>query len=307
VVTLKYTQEILDKIQILKQQRNAIILAHNYQPAEIQDCADFLGDSLELSQKAAQTDADVIVFCGVHFMAETASIICPGKTVLLPEANAGCPMANMINTEQLREVKKCHPGALVVTYVNSTAEVKSESDYCCTSGNALKVIEKLQDTGDIIFVPDKYLGGFSSAKIGKPLILWPGYCPTHIKILPDDIMREKTAHPGARVMVHPECHTSVAHLANDVLSTGGMLKYPGQSDNEEFIVGTEIGLIYRLQKLYPDKKFYPASEKALCPNMKMISMEKILWSLQEMTPVVKVPDKLREKAYVPVKRMLDII
>ena len=301
------TQEILEKITLLKQQRNAVILAHNYQPPEVQDCADFLGDSLELSQKAAQTDAAVIVFCGVHFMAETASIICPDKTVLLPEENAGCPMANMINAEQLREVKKCHPGALVVTYVNSTAEVKAESDYCCTSGNALKVINRLKDTGDIIFVPDKYLGSFVSAKTGKHLILWPGYCPTHIKILPDDILREKNAHPAAKVMVHPECHTSVVQLADEVLSTGGMLKYPGQSDAEEFIVGTEIGLVYRLQKLYPDKIFYPASEKALCPNMKMISLEKILRSLQEMSAVITVPEPIREKAYAPVKRMLEII
>ena len=301
------TQEILEKITLLKQQRNAVILAHNYQPAEIQDCADFLGDSLELSQKAAQTDAAVIVFCGVHFMAETASIICPDKIVLLPEADAGCPMANMINAEQLREVKKCHPGALVVTYVNSTAEVKAESDYCCTSGNALKVINRLQDTGDIIFVPDKYLGSFAAAKSGKHLILWPGYCPTHIKILPDDILREMTAHPAAKVMVHPECHTSVAQLADEVLSTGGMLKYPAQSDAGEFIVGTEIGLVYRLQKLYPDKIFYPASEKALCPNMKMISLEKILRSLQEMSSVITVPEPIREKAYAPVKRMLEIV
>ena len=307
MVAIDRTQEILEKITLLKQQRNAVILAHNYQLPEVQDCADFLGDSLELSQKAAQTDAAVIVFCGVHFMAETASIICPDKTVLLPEAEAGCPMANMINAEQLREVKKCHPNALVVTYVNSTAEVKAESDYCCTSGNALKVINRLKDTGDIIFVPDKYLGSFASAKTGKHLILWPGYCPTHIKILPDDILREKTAHPAAKVMVHPECHTSVVQIADEVLSTGGMLKYPAQSDAEEFIVGTEIGLVYRLQKLYPDKIFYPASEKALCPNMKMISLEKILRSLQEMSPVITVPEPIREKAYAPVKRMLEII
>jgi quinolinate synthase len=307
MVAIDRTQEILEKITLLKQQRNAVILAHNYQPPEVQDCADFLGDSLELSQKAARTDAEVIVFCGVHFMAETASIICPDKTVLLPEAEAGCPMANMINAEQLREVKKCHPNALVVTYVNSTAEVKAESDYCCTSGNALKVINRLKDTGDIIFVPDKYLGSFASAKTGKHLILWPGYCPTHIKILPDDMLREKNAHPAAKVMVHPECHTSVVQLADEVLSTGGMLKYPGQSDAEEFIVGTEIGLVYRLQKLYPDKIFYPASEKALCPNMKMISLEKILRSLQEMSPVITVPEPIREKAYAPVKRMLEII
>ena len=306
-MALDRAAEITEKINALKQQRNAIILAHNYQPPEIQDCADFLGDSLELSQKAARTEAAVIVFCGVHFMAETASIICPDKTVLLPELNAGCPMANMINVEQLREVKKCHPGALVVTYVNSTAEVKAESDYCCTSGNALKVIEKLRDTGEIIFVPDKYLGSFAAGKTGKPLILWPGYCPTHIKILPEDILREKGAHPAARVMVHPECHTSVAQLADEVLSTGGMLNYPAKSDAGEFIVGTEIGLVYRLQKLFPDRTFFPVSERAFCPNMKMISLEKILLSLQEMAPVVKVPEQIREKAYAPVKRMLEIV
>ena len=300
-------KEIIEKINKLKRERNAIILCHNYQSPEVQDCADFLGDSLELSQKAAQTDADVIVFCGVHFMAETASILCPDKTVLLPDTNAGCPMANMINAEQLREVKRCHPGALVVTYVNSTAEVKAESDYCCTSGNALKVINKLQDSGDIIFVPDKYLGSYVSMKTGKQMILWPGYCPTHIKILPEDIMEQKCNSPGALVMVHPECHSSVSQLADAVLSTGGMLKFPEQADAEEFIVGTEIGLVYRLQKLYPEKKFIPVSERALCPNMKLITREKILSALQEMSPVVKVPEIVREHAYAPVKRMLEIV
>ncbi len=300
-------RELADKIETLKKQRNAIILAHNYQLAEIQDIADFLGDSLELSQKAAQTDAAVIVFCGVHFMAETASILCPDKIVLLPDMNADCPMANMINAEQLREVKKSHPGALVVTYVNSTAEVKAESDYCCTSGNALKVVDKLKDTGDIIFVPDKYLGCFVSMKTGKNMILWPGYCPTHIKILPEDIMQLRENKPDAVVMVHPECHSEVARLSDVVLSTGGMLKYPAQSDAEEFIVGTETGLVYRLQKLYPHKKFFPATERALCPNMKMITLEKVLASLQSTSPVVKVHDRLREKAITPVQRMLEIV
>jgi quinolinate synthase len=195
----------------------------------------------------------------------------------------------------------------VVTYVNSTAEVKAESDYCCTSGNALKVVEALHDAGEIIFVPDKYLGSFASIKTGKQLILWPGYCPTHIKILSEDILRERDAHPAAKVMVHPECHTSVAQLADEVLSTGGMLKFPGSADAGEFIVGTEIGLTYRLQKLYPEKKFYPASERALCPNMKMITLEKILRSLQEMSPVVKVTAQIRDRSYVPVQRMLEII
>ncbi len=300
-------KEVIEKINKFKKDRDAIILCHNYQTAEVQDCADFLGDSLELSQKAAQTNADVIVFCGVHFMAETASILCPDKTVLLPDINAGCPMANMINAEQLREVKRCHPGALVVTYVNSTAEVKAESDYCCTSGNALKVIDKLKDLGDIIFVPDKYLGGYVSIKSGKQMILWPGYCPTHIKILPEDIMEQKRNSPGAVVMVHPECHSTVSQLADAVLSTGGMLKYPGQTDAQEFIVGTEIGMVYRLQTLYPEKKFIPVSERALCPNMKLITREKILTALQEMSPVVKVPESVRENAYAPVKRMLEIV
>jgi len=300
-------KEVIEKINKFKKERNAIILCHNYQPAEVQDCADFLGDSLELSQKAAQTEADVIVFCGVHFMAETASILCPDKIVLLPDINAGCPMANMINAEQLREVKRCHPGAIVVTYVNSTAEVKAESDYCCTSGNALKVIDKLKDSGDIIFVPDKYLGSYVSMKTGKQMILWPGYCPTHIKILPEDIMEQKRISPGAVVMVHPECHSSVSLLADAVLSTGGMLKFPGQSDAEQFVVGTEIGMVYRLQTLYPEKIFIPVSERALCPNMKLITREKILAALQEMSPVVNVPESIREKAYAPVKRMLEIV
>jgi len=300
-------KEVIEKINKFKKERNAIILCHNYQPAEVQDCADFLGDSLELSQKAAQTEADVIVFCGVHFMAETASILCPDKIVLLPDINAGCPMANMINAEQLREVKRCHPGAIVVTYVNSTAEVKAESDYCCTSGNALKVIDKLKDSGDIIFVPDKYLGSYVSMKTGKQMILWPGYCPTHIKILPEDIMEQKRNSPGAVVMVHPECHSSVSLLADAVLSTGGMLKFPGQSDAEQFVVGTEIGMVYRLQTLYPEKIFIPVSERALCPNMKLITREKILAALQEMSPVVNVPESIREKAYAPVKRMLEIV
>jgi quinolinate synthase len=298
---------LTDKIETLKKQRNAILLAHNYQPAEIQDCADFLGDSLELSQKAAQTDAEVIVFCGVHFMAETASILCPDKVVLLPNVAAGCPMANMINADQLREVKKSHPGALVVTYVNSTAAVKAESDCCCTSGNALKVVDALKNNGDIIFVPDKYLGSFVAGRTGKPMILWPGYCPTHIKILPEDIQETKSKHPAAVVMVHPECHTEVAKMADVVLSTGGMLKYPAQADAQEFIVGTETGMVYRLGKLYQDKTFIPLTQRAVCPNMKVITLEQVLAALQEMSPEVKVPKNVRERAYAPVKRMLEIV
>lgn len=305
--TEEQDQDLKEKIAALKKARNAIILCHNYQPPEVQDCADFLGDSLELSQKAARTDAEVIVFCGVHFMAETASILCPDKIVLLPDIDAGCPMANMINAEQLREVKRCHPGALVVTYVNSTAAVKAESDYCCTSGNALKVIEKLQDSGDIIFVPDKYLGSYVCHKTGKQMILWPGYCPTHIKILPEDIVEQKRTHPHAVVMVHPECHCSVSQIADVVLSTGGMLKYPGQSPAEQFLVGTELGMVYRLQTLYPDRTFIPVTARAQCPNMKRITREKIVAALNEMSPVVSVPERIREAAYAPVKRMLEIV
>ncbi len=299
-------KSLQEQILKLKKEKNAIILAHNYQLGEIQDIADLVGDSLELSQKAAATTAEVIVFCGVHFMAETAATLCPNMTVLLPEINAGCPMANMITAEQLRQKKQELPGATVVTYVNSSADVKAESDYCCTSANGVKVVASV-DSEEILFVPDQYLGHYIASQTGKKMILWPGYCPTHVRILPEDIIRRKQEHPKARVAVHPECRPDVIALADEVLSTSGMCRYAAREDVSELIVGTELGIIHRLKKENPDKKFLPISEQAICPNMKSITLEKVLWSLEDMSPVVKVREEIRLRAKAAVDRMLVIV
>ncbi len=297
---------LTERILRLKRERNAVILAHNYQLGEVQDIADFVGDSLGLSQNAAKTTAEVIVFCGVHFMAETASIICPDKTVLLPDRHAGCPMANMITAAQLRQKKEELPGATVVCYINSTAKVKAESEICCTSANAVKVVESL-DSEEILFVPDQYLGHYISTKTGKKMSLWPGYCPTHVRIQPQDISRLKQEYPQAKVVVHPECRPEVIALADEVMSTGSMIRYAKREDVSEMVVGTEIGIIHRLRKENPGKKFIPVSEQAVCPNMKLITLEKILWSLEEMKPQVKVPEATRLKAKTAVDRMLAIV
>ena len=297
--------ELIEKILSLKQRSNAVILAHNYQLGEVQDIADFVGDSLGLSQNAAKTDAEVIVFCGVHFMAETAAILCPDKTVLLPDINAGCPMANMITAQKLREKKREFPGITVVCYVNSTAEVKAESNICCTSANAVKVIESL-DAREIFFVPDQYLGHYIATKTNKKMTLWPGFCPTHIRIQAEDITTLKLDYPQAKVIVHPECRPEVIALADDVLSTGGMCRFAQQTETKEIIVGTEIGITHRLKKENPGKNFIPASKRAVCPNMKLITLEKVLWSLEDMTPEVKVPEEIRLKAKAAVDRMLAI-
>jgi len=295
------------KIKDLKKKREAIILAHNYQLPEVQDIADFLGDSLELSRIASETKAKVIVFCGVHFMAETASILCPDKMVIMPDITAGCPMADMINAEQLRKLKEKHPKATVVGYVNTSAEVKAELDYCCTSTNAVKVIEALKDKEEIIFVPDKYLTDYVSKKTNKRLISWQGFCPTHIKILPEDIEREKKFHPQAKVIVHPECIPQVIGMADAVLSTSKMCEYVKNSKAKEFIVATEIGMIYRLKKENPAKEFYPASERAICPNMKKTTQEKIIQALEKLKDEVKVKERIRERAMKPIERMLKLI
>ncbi len=298
-------KKLTEKILSLKERRKAVILAHNYQLGEVQDIADFVGDSLELSQNAARTDAAVIVFCGVHFMAETASILCPDKVVLLPDMNAGCPMANMITAEKLRDRKKELPGIRVVCYVNSTAEVKAESDVCCTSANAVKVVQSL-DVQEILFIPDQYLGHFLSIKTGKKMVLWPGFCPTHIRIRSEDIARLRLEYPQAKVIVHPECRSEVIALADEALSTGAMCRFARQTGAREIIVGTEVGIIHRLRKENPGKKFIPASEQAVCPNMKLITLEKILWSLEEMAPQVKVVEEIRIKAKRALDRMLEI-
>ena len=298
--------ELKERILTLKKQRNAVILVHNYQRGEVQDIADFVGDSLELSQKAAETDAGVIVFCGVHFMAETASILCPDKVVLLPDLHAGCPMADMITADKLRQRKRELPGAAVICYVNSTAEVKAESGICCTSANAIKVVESV-DATEILFVPDQYLGHYISTKTTKKMVLWPGFCHTHIRILPEDITRRKKEYPQAKAIVHPECRPEVIALADEVLSTGGMCRFARETEVKEIIVGTEIGIIYRLRKENPGKKFIPASKQAICPNMKLITLEKILWSLEDMAFEVKVPEAIRLKAKGAVDKMLAVV
>ena len=296
-----------DKIKELKKKRNAVILAHNYQLPEVQDVADFRGDSLELSRAAAKTEAKVIVFCGVYFMAETASILSPDKIVIMPDTNAGCPMANMLSAAELRKLKAEHPDAVVVGYVNSSAEVKAELDYCCTSTNAVAVVNYLKDKKEIIFVPDKYLADYVSKQTGRSLISWSGFCPTHTKILPEDVRREKKFHPFAKVIVHPECLPAVVAMADAVLSTSQMAKFAKETEAKEMIVGTEVGLIYRLKKDNPGKEFYPASERAVCPNMKRTTQEKILWALEELKEEVRVPDDIRLRARKAIDRMLEIV
>jgi quinolinate synthase len=305
-MTISKDLPLAERILKLKQERNAVFLVHNYQLGEVQDIADFVGDSLGLSQNAAKTKADVIVFCGVHFMAETAAILCPDMTVLLPDPHAGCPMADMITAEQLRQKKKELPNASVVCYVNSTAEVKAESDICCTSANAVKVVESVEND-EILFVPDQYLGQYVSTKTNKKIYLWPGYCPTHARIRDQDIIRLKQEYPQAKVVVHPECRPEVIALADEVASTGGMIRYARKEDVSEMIVGTELGIIHRLKKENPGKKFIPVSEQAVCPNMKLITLEKVLWSLEEMAPEVKVPEDIRLRAKAAVDKMLAIV
>ncbi len=299
-------EPIKNKIETLKKERKAVILVHNYQLPEVQDIADFLGDSLELSQRAAETDAEVIVFCGVHFMAETAAILSPGKTVLLPDVNAGCPMADMIDAEQLRQLKREHPNATVICYVNSSAEVKAESDYCCTSSNSVNVVESLKDDEEVIFVPDKYLGDYVAQKTGRRMVLWNGYCPTHVHIREGDIARAKAQHPDAITMAHPECPRPIRDMADVVLSTSGMCRYAKNSDAQKFIIATEPGIIHRLKKENPGKRFYAASEAGVCPNMKLTTIEKVLWSLEKMEHKVEVSAEVRSRALKAVENMIGI-
>jgi len=295
------------KIRKLKDERKAVILAHNYQPGEIQDLADFTGDSLGLSIKAAETDADVIVFCGVQFMAETAAILSPQKTVLLPDKFAGCPLADMITAEQLRRLKQEHPDALVVCYVNSSAEVKAESDYCCTSANAVEIVSSLPQDRRIIFVPDQHLGRFVAERTGRDLVLWPGYCHVHVVITVDDIKNARAKYPDAIVMTHPECTEPVKEISDEMLSTGQMLKFAAKSTARKFIIATEIGIIHTLKKQNPEAEFVPASDRAICPNMKKITLEKIIWALEDMQYKISVPEAIREKAKKAIDRMVEIL
>ncbi|PKN52390.1 MAG: quinolinate synthase [Deltaproteobacteria bacterium HGW-Deltaproteobacteria-13] len=298
--------ELIENINRLKKEKNAVILAHNYQIPEVQDIADYVGDSLGLSIQASKTTADVIVFCGVYFMAETAKILSPEKTVLIPDKNAGCPMADMITADQLQKLKAEHPKAKVLCYVNTTAEVKAECDICCTSGNADRVVrEAFRPEDEIIFAPDQYLAHYISTQTGRDFISWKGYCPTHVKILPEDIAAKRTLYPGAEVLVHPECPASITSIADKVLSTEGMCRYVQASQANEFIIGTEIGILHRLQKENPGKIFHPVSERASCPNMKLTTLEKVLWSLEEMGFEVTVPPDIMRKARKSLQRMID--
>ncbi len=299
------TIDLVARIDWMRTAANAVILAHNYQLGEIQDIADFTGDSLELSRKAAETTADVIVFCGVHFMAETAKILSPTKTVLLPDLKAGCPMADMITADQLRGFKAKYPGRPVVAYVNTSAEVKAESDICCTSANAVKVVESL-DADEILFVPDKCLGDYVASQTSKKVILYPGFCPTHHRIRPEDILRQKAEHPDAYVMVHPECTRAVVQLADGVFSTSGMIRFAKESPQREFIVATEKGILHRLYEDSPDKKFYSPTEWTICPNMKKITLEKLAWALEDMQYPIELPADIMDKARGSIQRMIEI-
>jgi len=297
--------DIITRIKELKRERNAVILAHNYQPPELQDIADFTGDSLGLSIQAAETSADVVVFCGVYFMAETAKILSPKKTVLIPDKGAGCPLADMITVDQLRELKKKHPNAKTICYVNTSAEIKAECDFCCTSANAETMLrECFSDKDEIIFVPDKYLASYAAKKTGRNVIIWNGYCPIHAHILAEDIIRQKQAHPSAEVLAHPECRQDVIALADAVLSTSGMLRYAKESKTEEFIIATEVGMIHPLQKEVSGKKFYPATDIAVCQNMKKVTLEKLLFCLENMADEVVLSDEIISGAQKSIQNMI---
>ena len=298
--------EAVDEIARLKAERRAVILAHNYTRGEVQDVADFTGDSLELARRATEVEADVIVFCGVWFMAETAKILNPDKIVLIPEPSAGCPMADMITGAQLRELKAKNPGAKAVCYVNSTAEVKAECDICVTSGNAEKVMALFRPDEQILFVPDQHLGGHISGLLGRDYTLWPGYCPTHAAITVAAIEAARKAHPGAPVMVHPECAKDVRAAADERLSTGGMCRFARESSAPEFVVGTAVGILHRLRKENPEKMFYPVSDRIVCPNMKKTTLENLAESLRAMKTEVTVPDDIARRARHAIEAMLAV-
>lgn len=326
---LPENSESIKEIQKLKEKRRAIILAHNYQREEVQDIADFVGDSLELSRQAAQTDCDVVVFAGVHFMAESAAILSPQKTVLLTEISAGCPMADMINVSEprfyresfpgfdnpppyvypkeftLRDIKNANPGVPVVAYVNTTAEVKAESDICCTSANIVNVIESLS-SDKVICIPDKNLAAWAAKKTKKQIIAWDGYCHVHERVTVDDVKKARSEHPNAVLMAHPECRLEVLEMAEHVTSTSGMTRYAKASSEKEFIVGTEIGLIHHLKKQNPEKSFYPLRKDMICPNMKKTTLNSILRALKENKFIITVPEDIRVKAKKALDRMLEI-
>jgi quinolinate synthase len=298
---------IAETIQSLKRERNAVILAHTYQPGEVQDIADYVGDSYGLSVEATKTSADVIVFCGVMFMAETAAILNPQKRVIIPEPNAGCPMADMITAGELEELRQKYPRHLVICYVNSTADIKALSDICCTSSNALIIVSKLPKDQGIIFVPDKHLGGWVQEKTGRNMVLWDGFCPTHVRIQPDMINQARIAHPGAAVLIHPEAPKTSRDCADQVLSTGGMCNFVKKDLGTEYIIATETGIIHTLEKQNPAKRFYAVTTIALCPNMKKTSLDLVVETLKGNTgSVVTVPVKTADLARKSLVKMLDM-
>ena len=303
----KLTLKDLGKeILFWKKKREATILAHVYQPAEIQAIADFTGDSLFLSQQAAKTRAKVIVFCGVHFMAETAAILSPKKIVLLPEVKAGCPMADMAIFEKVKNKINEIPQAVIISYVNSSAAVKSLSDYCCTSANAIQVAQAIPTEKDILFLPDKNLADFTARKAKRKIIPWPGYCPVHNLLTKEDVIKAKNNHPKALLLVHPECRPEVCDLADYVGSTRGIINFANNNSTKEYIIGTELGIFYPLKKNNPDKQFFPASEKMICQDMKLITLEKVLYSLKNLSPQITVQEDIRKKSLKALNRMIEI-
>lgn len=311
-----HTEQLVKEINHLKHQKNAVILAHNYQIPEIQDIADYLGDSLGLSHRAAETDADTIVFCGVHFMAETASIISPDKTVLIPDLDAGCSLAASITADQLRAWKAEHPGAVVVSYINTTAEVKAESDYCCTSSNAVQIVEAIPKDKEILFLPDKFLGGYVELVTGREINIWDGACHVHEKIGELNLGEKQKEHPNAEILIHPECGCSTSCMMKSAVyydcedghihSTSGMLTHAKESDAKEFVVATETGILHRMRKENPGKSFYAANEESVCEFMKMITLENLHDALLHNQFEVKVPEDIARKAQKPIERMLSI-
>ncbi|MBU2506808.1 MAG: quinolinate synthase NadA [Bacteroidetes bacterium] len=308
--------DVINEINKLKKEKNAVILAHNYQLPEIQDIADFVGDSLRLSQEAAMTDAEIIVFCGVHFMAETASIISPNKKVLIPALNAGCSLSSTITADQLREWRKVHPDAVIVSYVNTTAEVKAESDYCCTSSNAVEIVSSIPQNKKILFLPDRFLGLYVEAMTNRKIEIWQGACHVHEKIGDTSFDRARELYPQSEFLIHPECgcstscmlKSSLFHDCKDVriFSTEGMIQHILSSPKKEFVVATEIGILYRMKKLAPHKSFYPADENAVCEYMKMITLDSVLNALEKEEFEVKVPEELAIKARLPIERMISV-
>lgn len=294
----------IDGIKELKEIKDVVILAHNYQLPEVQDIADFLGDSLDLAKKATKTDAKNIIFCGVDFMAESAKILNPDKNVIIPDINAKCPMAAMVNTKNLIELKKKHPKAKVVAYINTTADIKAISDICCTSSNGVNIVKSVS-SDEIIFVPDQNLGAYIQRFVDKKMILWPGFCATHHRIRKEDIFKLKKEHPKAEVLVHPECRPEIIDIADHALSTNGMVNHAKSSDKKEFIIGTEKELCYRLKKENPNKMFYPI-KSAICSNMKKITLEKVLNSLESLEPKIDLSEDIIKRAKQPLERMMKV-